>query len=117
MNLTVQIIKAPQLTSFDGERVINDIGSFDNEFEALKFAAINKPSIILLDYELEKENTEIFIKSLLSESPGSKVILFGKNLEDEIEDNITGVFLYYSHDNEFSRNEFDDNTDDWVIIE
>jgi len=84
MNLTVQIIKAPQVTSFDGERDINVIGSFDNEFEALKFAAINKPSIILLDYELEKESTVLFINSLHLETPNSKVMLFGNNLSDEI---------------------------------
>jgi len=85
MNLTVQVITvSPQLTNVNEERGVNLIGSFDDEVEALKFTAINKPSIILLDYELEKENTEIFIKSLLSESPESKVILLGKNLADEI---------------------------------
>ena len=84
MTLTVQLIKAPQLTRFNKESDINVIGSFDNEFEALKFAAINKPAIILLDYELEKENTVLFINSLHLETPNSKVMLFGKNLSDEI---------------------------------
>ena len=85
MNLTVQVITvSPQLINVNEERDVNVIGNFDNEVEALKFTMINKPSIILLDYEIEKANTELFIKSLLSESPESKVILLGNLLPDEI---------------------------------
>ena len=85
MNLTVQVITvSPQLTNVNEERGVNLIGSFDDEVEALKFTAINKPSIILLDYELEKENTVLFINSLHLETPNSKVMLFGNNLSDEI---------------------------------
>ncbi len=85
MNLTVQILAAPSLLSnLDSDDDIQIIGRFDNELDALAFLLTNKPAIILLDYAVENENTEILIKSLLSESPQSKVILIGENLPDDI---------------------------------
>ena len=84
MNLTVQVIADFQLLSFNEVNDIKNLGSFDNEVDALQFTAINRPAIILLDYEIEQQNTELFIKSLLIESPDSKVILLGNQLSDEI---------------------------------
>jgi len=84
MNLTVQVITSALLKSLSEEKDIKVIGSFNNEVDAFKFTAINQPAIILLDYEIEKENTELFIKSLLIESPDSRVILLGSMLSDEV---------------------------------
>ena len=84
MTLTVQMISASRLINLNGESDIKILEGNDNEVEASEAVAMNKPSIILLDYDLEKENTELFIKSLLIESPNSKVILLGINLSDEI---------------------------------
>lgn len=84
MSLTVQIISASYLTSFDKKSNIKILGHFDNELEALKICSRKKPDIIVLDYAIEKENTGLLIKSFLNESPESKVILLGENLPDEI---------------------------------
>ena len=84
MNLTVLVVTASQLTDFNEENGVKVIGNFNNEVEALRFVEINKPAIILLDYEIEKENTELLVKALLIESPDSKVILLGEQLSDEI---------------------------------
>ncbi|NOQ63950.1 MAG: response regulator [Methyloprofundus sp.] len=73
-----------QLARFNEENGVKIIGNFDNEVEALRFVDINKPAIILLDYEIEKENTELLVKTLLIESPDSKVILLGEKLPDEV---------------------------------
>ncbi|MDC9728212.1 MAG: hypothetical protein PSN04_02650, partial [Methyloprofundus sp.] len=43
----------------------------------------HQPNIIFIDYEIEKENTSILIKSLFAESPDSKIILLGNDLSDE----------------------------------
>ena len=52
--------------------------------DALSIAEEKKPLVILLEYELEKLNTGLYIKSLLAGSHNSKVIFFGKDLSDEI---------------------------------
>ncbi|NOR79432.1 MAG: hypothetical protein GQ529_01155 [Methyloprofundus sp.] len=83
MNVTVQVITAAQRISFSEENDIEVIGSFNSEQETLEFAGTHKPAIILLGYEVEKTNSELFIQSLLIESPESKVILIGNLLSDE----------------------------------
>ncbi len=50
----------------------------------MSIAEEKKPSVILLEYELEKLNTGLYIKSLLAGSHNSKVVFFGKDLSDEI---------------------------------
>ncbi|NOQ16552.1 MAG: hypothetical protein GQ581_05795 [Methyloprofundus sp.] len=67
-------------TSKEGE-IINF--SSDN-VKALKEAEERKPGIIFLEYEIVGNNAELYIKSLLNESPDSKVILTGQNLPDSI---------------------------------
>lgn len=84
MNITVQMITASYLTSLEEGGGIEIIGRFDNDVGALRFCEINKPAVILLDYEIEKANTELFIQSLLNESPESRVILLGEKLSDEV---------------------------------
>ena len=83
MNLTVLVVTASQLTGIHEENGVKVIGNFNNEVEALRFVEMNKPAIILLDYEIEKENTELLVKTLLIESPDSKIILLGEKLSDE----------------------------------
>lgn len=84
MKLTVQVIATSQWVNFKEDSFIKLVGSFNNREEALEFTALKKPSIILLEYEAEKLNTELFVKSLLIESPDSRIIMLGQNLSDEI---------------------------------
>lgn len=84
MNLTVQIISASEIIDLKAETEIKVIGFYKDDVEALKVTEKQKPTIILLDYEIEKSNTGLYIKSLLIESPESKVILLGENLDEEI---------------------------------
>lgn len=42
-----------------------------------------QPTIIFLDYEIEEDNTDIYIKTLLIESPETRIILVGNHLSDE----------------------------------
>ena len=84
MNLTVLVVTASQLTGFTEESDIKVVGNFNNQTDAFQCAVVDKPAIILLDYDIEKANTEILVKSLLIESPRSKVILIGEKLSDNI---------------------------------
>ena len=84
MNLTVLAVTTSQLTGFIEENDIKVVGNFNNQVDAYQCVVVDKPAIILLDYDIEKANTEILVKSLLSESPGSKVILIGEKLSDNI---------------------------------
>lgn len=84
MNLTIQTITRSAFFDLNADSIINIIGNCKNETEALKISEEKEPSVILLDYDMEKTNTDIFVKSLLIESPDSKVILVGKNLSDEV---------------------------------
>ena len=96
MNLTVQTITQSAFFGLNADGLIKIIGNYWDEAEALRVSEKKKPSVILLDYEMEKTNTDIFIKSLLIESPDSKVILVGKNLSDEIVLNclVSGLYGY-----------------------
>ncbi|NOQ17198.1 MAG: hypothetical protein GQ581_09075 [Methyloprofundus sp.] len=77
MKPTVQIISKFNLNA--GSKVDNNS---NDTSKALKITEEEKPSIIFLEYEIAKNNTELFIKSLLNESPNSRVILLGENLSD-----------------------------------
>ena len=83
MNPTVQIISSRSPFDIPIEHNCTVIGQFDG-VKGLKIAESQKPAIILLDYEIEQENTDIYIKTLLIESPETKVILLGKKLSDQI---------------------------------
>ncbi len=84
MAITVQIVSTRELLNLNDQRELKLLGSFADDVEALKVAEELQPAIVLLDHEIEKNNTALFIKALNIESPESKVILLGKNLSDEI---------------------------------
>ena len=84
MMLTVQTITQSAFSDLNADSVIKSIGNYKNVTEALKISEKKRPSVILLDYDMEKTYTDIFVKSLLIESPDSKVILVGKSLSDEV---------------------------------
>lgn len=84
MNLTVLVVTTSQLASFTETSDINVIGNFNNQVDALQCVVVDKPAVILLDYEIEKANTGLLVKTLLVESPDSKVILIGEKLSDNI---------------------------------
>jgi len=81
---TVQIITKSQSLSFNFEGDVESVHCYDDTADALQIAEDYQPGVILLDYKLEKLNTGLYIKSLLSESPSSKVILLGEYLAEEI---------------------------------
>jgi len=83
MALTVQIISNAQLPDLRADNSIKIIGFYGDDVEALTVAEEKQPAIVLLDYDIEKNNTALYIKSLLIESPESKVILLANNLNDE----------------------------------
>jgi DNA-binding NarL/FixJ family response regulator len=80
---TIQIISSSSSFHDSIEYNCIVIGQFDG-VKGLKIAESQKPTIILLDYEMEQENTSIYIKTLLVESPETKVIVLGKRLSDQI---------------------------------
>ena len=84
MNLTVQIISIASFFNPNSTQDHQIIERSDNGVEGLKFTEEHQPIIVFLDYEIQQENTSIFIKTLLTESPSSKVILLGHNLSDKI---------------------------------
>ncbi len=81
---------------FDVSNDIEILGIADNTTDALYEVSELQPAIIFLDYEIEKVNTEVFIKTLLIESPKSKLILLGSQLEDDtvVKCLFLGVFGY-----------------------
>lgn len=84
MELTLQIIATSEFLDLNLGNGFRVIGRYDNQVEALAAVVDSEPDVILLDYDLEKNNTELLIKSLLIESTESKIILLGKHLSDEI---------------------------------
>lgn len=102
MNATpaIQIISSSNSLDVSLGQKCKVIGQFDST-EGLKMAENEKPDIIFLDYEIEQENTDLYIKTLLIESPDSKVILLGKNLSDQTVLNclIDGCFGYIDWEN------------------
>lgn len=100
MNITVQIISATTVPVASIKRKYTVIGEYVDGVDGLKIAEKYKPIIILLDHEVEQENTDIYINTLLIESPKSKVIMLGKNLSDEIvlSSLIHGCFGYLDWD-------------------
>ncbi len=84
MDFIVQIISISNSLGLDLESKVDSIRCYNDAVGALKVAEERMPSVILLDYELEELNTGLYIKSLLSESPNSKVIFLGNDLSDEV---------------------------------
>jgi len=84
MNLIVQIIAPSKLLAFGLVSGIEVVGSFIDDVDALKVTEAMQPAIILLDYAIEQDNTPLYIKSLLIESPDSRVVLLGKELPNDV---------------------------------
>lgn len=84
MNLTIQIISNSELFNLNTSKEGEIINFSSDNVKALKEAEERKPGIIFLEYEIVGNNAELYIKSLLNESPDSKVILTGQNLPDSI---------------------------------
>ncbi len=84
MDFTVQIITISKFLGVEFENSVELILCHKGSEDALSIAEEKKPLVILLEYELEKLNTGLYIKSLLAGSHNSKVIFFGKDLSDEI---------------------------------
>jgi DNA-binding NarL/FixJ family response regulator len=84
MELTVQIITSSKLSDLHLGNDFEIVGCYDDDVKALVAVENIKPSVILLEYDLEETNTELYIRSLLIESPQSKIILLGKSVSDEI---------------------------------
>ena len=95
MKTRVQVITEESF-DFDVSNDIEILGIADNTTDALHKVSELQPAIIFLDYEIEKVNTEVFIKTLLIESPESKLILLGSQLEDDavVKCLFLGVFGY-----------------------
>ena len=83
MGIKVQIIDASGIFGTIYDSQIEELARHDNEFDALNFAGKHKPEVILLDFNVEKENTKFFVSSLLQETPASRIILVSISLPDE----------------------------------
>jgi len=83
MHTKIQII-TDKSTDFDVSTEVEILNTVENTADALENVVKHNPTIVFIDYELEKENTGIFIKAILAESPGSKIILLGSELVDDI---------------------------------
>ena len=94
MELTLQIITSSTLLDLNPGNDFKLMGRYVYDIKALVAVENIKPAVTLLDYNLEKTNTEQLIKLLLNGLPESKVILLGKNLSDEIILNCLMLGLY-----------------------
>ncbi len=83
MNILVQFITVSNSIDKGFDKQFN-IVSFHDVTEALEFLEQQYPNVIVLEYDLENNNTELLINTLLIESPNSKIILLGNNLSDEV---------------------------------
>ena len=83
MKTRVQII-TEKTVDFDVSNDVEILGVATNTTDGLQKVVELQPSIIFIDYAIETINTEVFIKTLLIESPESKLILLGSQLKDDI---------------------------------
>jgi len=83
MNTKIQII-TDKLVDFDVSAEVDMLSTAKNTADALDNVINYHPAIVFIDYELEKENTGVFIKTVLAESPNSKIILLGRELSDDV---------------------------------
>jgi DNA-binding NarL/FixJ family response regulator len=60
-----------------------EIQCYEDEIEALNAAIKHRPQIILLHYAIRMEQTVCYIELLLRESPVSKIVIIGENLDDD----------------------------------
>jgi len=69
---------------FDVSTEVEMLDTVDNAADTLENVIKHHPVIVFIDYDIEKENTGIFIKTILAESPNSKIILLGRELSDDV---------------------------------
>ncbi len=84
MDFTTQVIAVTKSLDLNFEDKMVSIRCYHEPIGILEVVGVYKPSVILLDYEFEALNTDLYIKTLLAESPKSKVILLGNDLSDEV---------------------------------
>jgi len=93
MGISVQTISSTQL---DVGSEYDVIGGFSDYFEAIALLKVKQPAIILVEYDNSNDNFEQYLKNIQSLSSGSKIILLGEKLSDEIILNcmLCGIFGY-----------------------
>jgi len=71
-------------TDFDVSAEVEMLNTVNNTGDTLDAVIKYHPAIVFIDYDVEKENTGVFIKAVLAESPSSKIILLGSQLVDDV---------------------------------
>jgi len=69
---------------FDISAEVEVLSTVNNTADTLDAVIKYHPAIVFIDYDVEKENTGVFIKTILAESPNSKIILLGRELSDDV---------------------------------
>jgi DNA-binding NarL/FixJ family response regulator len=97
---TVLIISTSKITNITNQLNHSIVAEAGDGVEGLKVLEKYQPTIAFLDYEIEGDNTSLYINTLLIESPKTRIILVGKKLPDEIVLNslIGGCFGYIEWD-------------------
>ena len=83
MKTQIQIM-TDKSVDFDVSTEVEILDTVDNTADTLENVIKHHPGIVFIDYDIEKENTGIFIKTILAESPNSKIILLGSELADDV---------------------------------
>jgi len=73
-----------KLVDFNISTEVEMLNAVNNTADTLENVIKHRPAIIFVDYDIEKDNTGIFIKALLAESPNSKIILLANQLADDV---------------------------------
>jgi DNA-binding NarL/FixJ family response regulator len=97
---TVLIISTSKISNITNQLNHSIIAEAGDGVEGLKVLEKYQPTLAFLDYEIEGDNTNLYINTLLIESPKTRIILVGKKLPDEIVLNslIGGCFGYIEWD-------------------
>lgn len=82
--ITVQIIGGGQLLDALDDLHLEVIAQHTVVADGMNFTGQYNPDIILLDYNISMGNILILVNLLLQESPQSKIILIGEDLNDEL---------------------------------
>jgi len=77
-------IMTDKSVDFDVSTEVEMLDTVDNAADTLENVIKHHPVIVFIDYDIEKENTGVFIKTILAESPNSKIILLGRELSDDV---------------------------------
>jgi len=83
MKTQIQVM-TDKSVDFDVSTEAEMLDTVDNTADTLESVIKHHPVIVFIDYDIEKENTGVFIKTILAESPNSKIILLGRELSDDV---------------------------------